>query len=561
MRPQGRGEFESLYFTYPTFAAQRVAEHDGAHTRHPVVIVGAGPVGMTAALSLARHGVRSVLIEKKATFNDGSRAICLARASFQILEQLGAVAPFLAKALGWTKGRSYFRGTEILEFEMPHPGHEKYLPMYNLQQQYIEQYLHDACAASPLIEMRWQSEVTGLKTEAEGATLTVSSPPGDYALKARYVLAADGARSPIRNLMKLRLQGQNLPGAYVIADVRMAHDYPTERRAFFDPRGNPGGTVLIHKQPDNIWRIDYQLRAGESAEDALKEANIRARVQAILDDIGHAGPWDLEWWSLYTANTLCLDDYRHGPVFFIGDSAHIVPIFGVRGLNNGMADAHNLGWKLAYVLNGRAEARLLDSYSPERRGATLDVFAHAAKSARFMTPPSRGWQVVREAALSLALSHPFAREFANPRQMLPYTYAASPLTPFPLRDRAFKAGPASGAAMINAKLADGSYLLDRAGKGFTLVLFARHAPDKALAAAIGEMAARDPDFTLITIATRGATLSGAIDDPGGAIARVHDARAGTMILLRPDQHVAGRWKDPARAEALAAFNACLGRTA
>jgi 3-(3-hydroxy-phenyl)propionate hydroxylase len=152
--------------------------------------------------------------------------------------------------------------------------------------------------------------------------------------------------------------------------------------AFFEPASNPGGTILIHKQPDDIWRLDYQLRDDESDEDAVKELTIRTRVQAILTDIGHVGAWDLEWWSVYTANTLCLDEYRHGRIFFIGDSAHIVPIFGVRGLNNGLADAHNIGWKLAMVLNGEAGAPLLDSYSPERRGATLDVFANATKSTR-----------------------------------------------------------------------------------------------------------------------------------------------------------------------------------
>jgi 3-(3-hydroxy-phenyl)propionate hydroxylase len=108
MRPEGRGELDSLYFNYPTFKATRVAEQDGADIRHPVVIVGAGPVGMTAALSLARHGVRSVLIEKKATFNDGSRAICLARASFQILEQIGAVAPVSQQGAGLDKGAQLF---------------------------------------------------------------------------------------------------------------------------------------------------------------------------------------------------------------------------------------------------------------------------------------------------------------------------------------------------------------------------------------------------------------------------------------------------------------------
>src|SRR5207249_5826588 len=139
-------------------------------------------------------------------------------------------------------------------------------------------------------------------------------------------------------------------------------------------------------------------------------------------------------WSVYSANTLCLDDYRHGRVFFIGDAAHIVPIFGVRGLNNGLADADNIGWKLARVLHGEADETLLDSYSPERRGATLDVFANATKSTRFMTPPTRGWRLAREAALSLSLKHEFPRGLANPRQMQPYTYSESALTPYASRD-------------------------------------------------------------------------------------------------------------------------------
>ena len=272
-------------------------------------------------------------------------------------------------------------------------------------------------------------------------------------------------------MLGLRLKGDNYEGRYVIADIRMDHDFPTERRAFFEPSGNPGGTVLIHKQPDDIWRVDYQLREGESEADALKEENIRARVGAILADIGHTKPWELEWWSVYSANTLCLDDYRHGRVFFIGDAAHIVPIFGVRGLNNGLADAENIGWKLALVLHGEADERLLDSYSPERRGATLDVFANATKSTRFMTPPTRGWRLAREAALSLSLKHEFPRGLANPRQMQPYTYSESALTPYAGRDAEFAGGPACGSVAPNAKLIDGTHLLDHAGNGMTAVLF------------------------------------------------------------------------------------------
>jgi 3-(3-hydroxy-phenyl)propionate hydroxylase len=560
MRPAGKGPLDSLYFDYPLFPAGRAPELDGIAARHPVVIVGAGPIGMTAALALARYGVRSVLIDRKDTFNDGSRAICIARPSMHILERIGTVAPFLEKALGWRFGRSYYRGEQIFRLEMPHPPSEKYLPRYNLQQQYIEKFLHDAVAACDLIDMRWQSEFAEIECRADGASLDISSPAGDYRLDADYVLAADGARSPIRSQLGLRMKGDNYEGRYVIADIRMDHDFPTERRAFFDPSGNPGGTVLIHKQPDDIWRVDYQLREGESEQDALKEENIRARVGAILTDIGHTKPWELEWWSIYSANTLCLDDYRHGRVFFIGDSAHIVPIFGVRGLNNGLADADNISWKLAAVLRGEADDKLLDSYSPERRGATLEVFANATKSTRFMTPPTRGWRLAREAALSLSLKHEFPRALANPRQMQPYTYSKSPLTRYACRDADFSSGPPCGSASPNAKLPDDSFLLGRAGDGMTAILFCDGLPNAEQTALLERLGELDKRFVALLILCQGtASQTGAIADANGEIARLFGAQPGTLYLLRPDLHIAGRWKAIVPHEVLHTASICLGK--
>jgi len=553
MRPAGKGPLDSLYFNYPIFPARHVPELDGAAVRHPVAIVGAGPIGMTAALVLARYGIRSVLIDRKDTFNDGSRALCIARPSMHILERIGAVAPFLEKSLGWRYGRSYYRGEQIFRLEMPHPPSEKYLPMYNLQQQYIEQYLHDAVTACDLIDMRWQSELVDIKPGTDGVSIGIASPAGNYHLIARYVLAADGARSPIRSQLGLRMKGDNYEGRYVIADIRMDHDFPTERRAFFEPSGNPGGTVLIHKQPERIWRVDYQLREGESEQEAMREENIRARVGAILGDIGHDKPWELEWWSVYSANTLCLDDYRHGRVFFIGDAAHIVPIFGVRGLNNGLADAENLGWKLALVLSGEANETLLDSYTPERRGATLDVFANATKSTRFMTPPTRGWRLAREAALSLSLKHEFPRGLANPRQMQPYTYSESPLTPYAVRDADFAGGPVCGSAAPNAKLPDGSHLLDQAGIGMTAILFCRGAPSVDDLMLLDRLRNTDKRLAALLIGTS------QVSDADGEIARLYAAAPGTLYLLRPDLHIAGRWKTIAANEVLRTAALCLGK--
>jgi 3-(3-hydroxy-phenyl)propionate hydroxylase len=476
-----------------------------------------------------------------------------------ILERIGAVAPFVEKALGWRFGRSYYRGEQIFRLEMPQPPGEKYLPMYNLQQQYIEKFLHDAVAASDVIDMRWQSELSGIEPQNDGVSVRITSPEGDYRLDADYVLAADGARSPVRSMLGLRLKGDNYEGRYVIADIRMNHDFPTERRAFFEPSGNPGGTVLIHKQPDDIWRVDYQLREGESEQEALREENIRARVTAILANIGHTKPWELEWWSIYSANTLCLDDYRHGRIFFIGDAAHIVPIFGVRGLNNGLADAENIGWKLALVLHGEADERLLDSYSPERRGATLDVFANATKSTRFMTPPTRGWRLAREAALSLSLKHEFPRGLANPRQMQPYTYSESRLTPHAGRDAEFAGGPVCGSAAPNAKLGDDSYLLDRTGNGMTAILFGADQPTGEQAALLEQLGRIDKRFVPIVVSSGGTTCAAhTIADKEGEIARLFAAVPGTLYLLRPDLHIAGRWKSIIPAEIVKTAKICLG---
>jgi 3-(3-hydroxy-phenyl)propionate hydroxylase len=312
--------------------------------------------------------------------------------------------------------------------------------------------------------------------------------------------------------------------------------------------------VLIHKQPDDIWRVDYQLRDDESEIEALQESSVRRRVGAILQMIGERAAWELEWWSLYKAYSLALDEYRHGPVLFLGDAAHLVPIFGVRGLNSGLADAMNAAWKLAYVIHGHAPHTLLDSYSIERRGATLDVFDNAAKSTRFMTPPTRGYRLMRDAALSLAVHHEVTRPLVNPRQSSPYAYADSPLTALPARDHEFDAGPVAGAALINRRLGAERYLLDRLGVGFSGLYFSEDGTvPPGVQGLFRDLAVGPEAFQPIVISRR----SGA-DADGTEIFDAYGAEDCSFYLIRPDRHVAARWRQVLPDEARRAFRQALG---
>jgi 3-(3-hydroxy-phenyl)propionate hydroxylase len=323
-----------------------------------------------------------------------------------------------------------------------------------------------------------------------------------------------------------------------------------ERLAWFDPPSNPGSTLLMHRQPGNVWRVDYQIRDDEDPEEAVKPENVLPRVQSHLDMIGETAPWKPLWISIYNAKCLTLDSYRHGRVLFAGDAAHLVPIFGVRGLNSGLDDAGNLAWKLAWVLRGQASDSLLDSYSVERVHATRQNLAYGAKSTEFMAPPDFGFRLMREAALRLALSDERVRQLINPRQSAPISYDASPLN---LSDGAPQAGTAAapGQPAPEALLHDHGAPLHLSacfGAGFVALSLA---PDARLAAELDALAAatRDAPQPLRVLKTG----DDALQDPHGQLSQRYGAQAGTVYLLRPDGYVLGRWTAPSAATLRAAL--------
>ncbi|WJF92106.1 FAD-dependent monooxygenase [Paraburkholderia bonniea] len=551
--------------------------------RHQVVIVGGGPVGLALALGLARHGVASVVLEADDTVCMGSRAACISRRSLQILERLGVLETVLAKGLAWTSGRSFYQQTEVFRFDMPHDASQKLPPMINLQQYYIEQFLVDEIRAryADLVEIRWGSTVSGLTRLPEHTTLQVSHIAGNetscYTLDAAWVVACDGGQSFVRRQLGLTLSGTGYEGKYVIVDIEADLPDPVERRAWFDPPSNPGWTMLMHCQPDNLWRIDYQVPDDTDLEAALTPAAVTPYVERQLALTGHAHrPWKLVWSSAYRAGAMTLERYRHGRILFAGNAAHALPIFGVRGLNSGFDDADNLAWKLAGVVQGWGADSLLESYSSERVQAFHVNAASAMRSTEFMAPPSRGYALMREAALSLALQHREIAKLVNPRQTSAIEYLGSPLSNWSaLQDKAAAPGGqrlAPGQVMPDVPVTDShgtAFLSDMLGPHFTLMCFgaqAAHLFPRVASAPGWPPLQRVPVYLA---AEAQPNLNQAAQQNGAGAARVvteihpglsatYGTRDGEVWLVRPDGHLCARWHEPTDAEISAALQHACG---
>ena len=579
----------SIYYRYQVFAPW-LPSAQPPQPRQRVVIAGSGPAGLVTALELARHGVPSVVLEAERQVSLGSRAIVFTRRSMEILQQVGVAHRVTENGLPWRFGNSYYRGQLVFRMEAPHDPDDRFFPMINLQQPYLEEYLVDACRAEPLIDLRWGNQLGQVAQAGDHARLEIDTPEGPYVLETDWLVAADGARSGIRSAMGLQMEGASYEGFFVIADIRIDLPLPTERLAYFDPDWNRGNTILMHREPHGIWRIDYQLPAGETPADALQPESLRQRIDAQLAMIGHAGaPWQMDWCSVYSARTLTLPDYLHGRVLFTGDAAHLLPIFGVRGANTAFQDAQSLAWQLAFVVKGLAGPALLANHSAERVGAAREIIDEAGKSTRFMAPPSRGFRLLRDAVLSLSLTQAFVRPLYHWRTSRPHAYTRSMLNSAGDDDALFSAGPAHGAPPQNVRLGADDFLLDhlggwsggracdtsgdrtcgrvcggtcgRTGGAFDLLLFtdAPALPDP-LQQVITATRARGVPLRVTAV---GAALpvAGADQTLADADGRVRQ-RYGVMVsgaayLLRPDQHVCARWLTLDATRLQAALNTAL----
>src|SRR5882757_1358262 len=528
------------------FGYRRHADQDrsGAEAaQHPVVVVGAGPVGLSLSIDLAQRGQSVILLDDADRIGEGSRAICFSKRSLEFWDRLGVGQRMVDKGVVWSVGKIFHGASQLYQFNLlPEQGHKR--PAFiNLQQFYAEAYLVDRVEELSAIDLRWRNKVTGLERRNDCLVLTIETPDGPYRLHAGFVVACDGARSSLRQLVGAEFAGKVFEDQFLIADVKMTAAFPTERWFWFDPPFHAGRSALLHKQPDDIWRIDLQLNPDANPVEEKRPENVRPRIERML---GH-DKFEFEWISLYKFQCRRMAKFLHGRVIFAGDSAHQVSPFGARGANSGLEDAENLAWKLDRILRGLSPEGLLESYHVERSAAADENIRESTRSTDFMAPVTRQEARLRQAVLSLAKETEFGKRMVNGGRLSVPSIYDTPLSTEDLDE--WRGGPRPGASMPDAPVtgrADGSsYLTDafiKQGARFTLLTF-------------GNGAAVDVPDGVGTIHVGG---DDGLVDVQGLAGRRYDAEPGTAYLLRPDGYIAARFRKPQRPAIDAALERASG---
>ncbi|MCY3725101.1 MAG: FAD-dependent monooxygenase [Rhodobacteraceae bacterium] len=433
---------------------------DSKEPSKKVVIVGAGPIGLAMAIELANHDIPSVILDDSNRVSTGSKAICWSKRSLEIFDRLGIGDKALAKGVMWKVGRTYHRDQELFNFDLlPEEGH-KYPAFVNLQQYYVEEYLIARAQSLELIDLRFQNRVESIQGNRDSVSIDISTPVGDYQLETDYLIACDGVRSTVRRQLGLDFVGELFEERFLIADIEMHQDFPPERRFWFEPVFHEGQSALLHKQPDNIYRIDLQLGWDADPELEKQPERVIPRIRKVVG----TSDFKIDWVSVYTFQCRRLERFVHGRVIFAGDSAHVVSPFGARGGNGGLQDVDNLGWKLAAIIKGRSTESLLETYNDERVYASDENIAHSTRTTKFMTPSDGVERMFRDQLFKLTRVASFARNWINPgRLSVPAIYPGfeDPAPELPSISR-------PGSVAPDAHLEDDTWLLDKFGKYATI---------------------------------------------------------------------------------------------
>lgn len=517
-----------------------------AVVRHPIVIVGAGPAGLTLACDLARRGVRAVLLDEDDTVGvrgASSRGICYAQKSLEIFERLGIYERIADKGITWSFGRTFSDEQEVYNFNLKTDSVSVQPPFINLQQFYVEWFLVDRILELGLTDLRWKNRVTHVAPLDGGVRVTVETPAGSYTIEADHLIDATGANSPIRTQLGIDAHPSRSTDRWCISDVRFKKPLPTERWTWVDAPFNEGRAVWQHLMGDGVWRIDYQMPEDCDTAHISRPEVAGARLR---EQLGPGVEFEFVWIGPYGYRDHLLDSFRHGRILFIGDSAHVVSPFGARGGNSGIQDAANLGWKLALVAQGQAGDGLLDTYDAERRPAAAENLRVTSRSARFLAPRTPAEHTLRRAVVALASRHAFARGLVNTGRMsVANDYPAAPHLP----------DGARSVQNLPLRHADGrpTTLVQLLAEG-TQCLGLWFAPTRAQADALADVAASLP---LRLVAVGGDTGLDTLQPDDTLARQLGIAAPGSLCLVRPDAYRAALLREPTPASVAAAVHTAL----
>nr|WP_240635964.1 FAD-dependent monooxygenase [Caldimonas tepidiphila] len=522
----------------------------GGPRRYPVVIVGAGPSGLTLACDLAQRGIPAVLLDEDDTVGvrgASSRGICYAQKSLEIFERLGIYERVRDKGVTWSVGRTFSGDSEVYSFNLQANSVSAQPPFINLQQFYVEWFLVDRIREIGTADLRWKNRVTSVEPRGEHVRVSVETPAGDYVLEADYLIDATGANSPIRTALGLDAHASRSTDRWCITDVRFTKPLPVERWTWVDAPFNEGRGVWQHLMGDGVWRIDYQM-----AEDADPETISRPEVAGsrLRAQLGEDVDFEFVWIGPYQYRDHLLDEFRHGRLFFIGDAAHVVSPFGARGGNTGIQDAANLGWKLALVLRGHAGDALLDSYHAERRPAAVENLQVTSRSARFLAPRSPAEHRLRRAVVDLARRHEFARPLVNTGRMS-VANAYPPAPCLPQGGRTVQNLPLTFANGTRRSLMD----LLREDTRFVGIWFSPPA------GAVARLRAQLEGLPVCLYACDGDPALPTLLDRAGTLARHLEAGPGSFCLIRPDAYRAALIPDATVEAAVTALRTAMPASA
>ncbi len=411
--------------------------------QRPVVVIGAGPVGQTAALLLAHRGVPVVVLDsRQARDPTGSKAICQQRDVLDVWDTVGAGRRLAEEGVTWTTARTFHRDIELFCLHLQDGGRSPFPPFVNISQSRTEQVLDECLDRASLAQVRWGHEVVGIAQHEDGVEIRCATDKGEVLLHSPYALVCSGARAEqVRRMLGLSFQGSTFGDRFLICDIRTElPGWELERRFYFDPEWNPGRQVLIHPCPGSIFRVDWQVPADFDLETEERTGRLDARIRQVIGE----GGYELVWSSVYRFSSRIVDRMQVGRVLMAGDAAHLVAPFGARGLNSGVLDAENAAWKLAFVLHGWAPPSLLASYHDERHAAAVENLEVTAATMRFLVPQDRAGSARRREALERARTDDDARALVDSGRLAePFWYVDSPLTT-PDMSRAFPGRPPNG---------------------------------------------------------------------------------------------------------------------